>query len=89
MPCAPEVEPQQLSCGLRRMKRILMISTHGYVETKPSFGLPDTGALAQAILRLLRDKALSERLSQQGYEKAHSMFTWAMIAQSTLKEVRQ
>lgn len=49
----------------------------------------DTGALAQAILRLLRDKALSERLSQQGYEKAHSMFTWAMIAQSTLKEVRQ
>ena len=49
----------------------------------------DTQALAQVILRLLRDRTLSNRLSQQGYEKAHSMFAWATIAQSTLKEVEQ
>lgn len=49
----------------------------------------DTQALAKTILRLLRDRALSDRLSQRGYEKAHSMFTWAAIAQSTLKAIKQ
>jgi len=49
----------------------------------------NTQALAQAILRLLKDKALSDRLSHRGYEKAHSMFTWAAIAQSTLKAIKQ
>jgi mannosylfructose-phosphate synthase len=49
----------------------------------------DTQALAKMILRLLRDRALSNRLSQQGYERAHSMFTWAAIAQSTLKAIKQ
>jgi len=49
----------------------------------------DTQAMAQAILRLLRDRALSDRLSRQGYEKAHSMFTWAAITQSTLEAIKQ
>ena len=49
----------------------------------------DTQALAEAILKLLRDKHLHEEIARKGYEKAHSTFTWERIAESTLKIVSQ
>jgi len=49
----------------------------------------DTRALAEAILRLLKDKTLYNKLSGNGYEKVHSMFTWPTIADRTLKIVKQ
>jgi mannosylfructose-phosphate synthase len=49
----------------------------------------DTRALAEAILRLLKDKALHNKLSANGYEKAYSVFTWPTIADRTLKIVKQ
>lgn len=33
-------------------KRILMISTHGYFEVKPAFGLPDTGGQVAYVIEL-------------------------------------
>jgi len=45
----------------------------------------DTPALADALLKLLKDKHLHERISRQGYEKALSIFTWERIAEATLK----
>ena len=49
----------------------------------------DTQALAEAILRLLRDKHLREEISRKGYEKAHSTFTWEHIAENTLEITSQ
>jgi mannosylfructose-phosphate synthase len=49
----------------------------------------DTRALAEAILRLLTDRTLHNKLSGNGYEKVHSVFTWPMIADRTLKIVKQ
>jgi len=49
----------------------------------------DTKALAEAILKLLKDKPLYEEIARKGYEKAYSMFTWERIAESTLKIVSQ
>ena len=49
----------------------------------------DTKALAEAILKLLKDKHLYEEIARKGYEKAYSMFTWERIAESTLKIVSQ
>ena len=40
--------------------------------------------MAQTVVRLLKDKHLQRQISQKGYEKAHSTFTWEKIAQSTL-----
>ena len=48
----------------------------------------DTQALAKTILKLLRDKVLHDEISQRGYKKVHSLFTWEMIAnriQDTVK----
>jgi len=44
----------------------------------------DTESLARAILELLRDRQLHDRLSRLGYKKAHSRFTWKHIAGSML-----
>ncbi len=49
----------------------------------------DIQALAEAILKLLKDKGLYDEISRKGYEKAHSMFTWEMIAKSTLNIIEQ
>ena len=43
------------------MNRILMISTHGYFEAKPSFGLPDTGGQVAYVIEL------SLALAKYGY----------------------
>ena len=47
----------------------------------------DTQALAEAILRLLKNKRLHETISRKGHEKAHAIFTWERIAESTLKVI--
>ncbi|MBA7701175.1 Mannosylfructose-phosphate synthase [subsurface metagenome] len=47
----------------------------------------DTQALTGAILKLLKDKRLRKEISQKGYEKAHSMFTWEHIAENTLRVI--
>jgi len=47
----------------------------------------DTQALAEAILKLLKDKRLHEEISRRGREKALSMFTWERIAQDTLRVI--
>ena len=44
------------------MKRILMISTHGYFESKPSLGLPDTGGQVVFVIEL------SKALAKSGYK---------------------
>ena len=44
------------------MKRILMISTHGYFEGKPSLGLPDTGGQVVFVIEL------SKALAESGYK---------------------
>ncbi len=49
----------------------------------------DIQALAEAILKLLKDKRLYEEISRKGYEKAYSTFTWERIAESTLKTVSE
>ena len=49
----------------------------------------DTKALAEAILKLLKDKRLHQELSRRGCEKALATFTWERIAESTLKVVSQ
>lgn len=43
-------------------KRIMMISTHGYVSTHPEFGKPDTGGQVVYVLEL------SRYLSRMGYK---------------------
>jgi mannosylfructose-phosphate synthase len=45
----------------RQPKRILMISTHGYVSGRPELGRPDTGGQVVYVLRL------SEALARLGY----------------------
>ena len=47
----------------------------------------DTQALAEAILKLLKDRRLYNEISRKGYEKAHSLFTWERIAENTLKVI--
>lgn len=49
----------------------------------------DTGKLAKTIITLLKDQNLYNDISQKGYNKAHSMFTWGMIADKTLQIIRQ
>jgi len=43
-------------------KRILMISTHGYFEAQPSYGLPDTGGQVAYVIEL------SLALAKLGYQ---------------------
>lgn len=45
----------------RQQRRILMISTHGYVAAEPELGKPDTGGQVVYVLRL------SESLARLGY----------------------
>ena len=40
----------------------------------------DTPALAKTILRLLEDRTLYDKISRNGHDKVHSLFTWEMIA---------
>ena len=47
----------------------------------------DIQALAEVILKLLRDKRLCEEISRKGYGKAYSTFTWERIAESMLRTV--
>lgn len=47
----------------------------------------DTQALAEAILKLLKDQRLHDEIARKGYEKANSMFTWEYIAKSTLEVI--
>ena len=42
----------------------------------------DTPALAKTILRLLEDRTLYDKISRNGHDKVHSLFTWEMIAKS-------
>ena len=49
----------------------------------------DTQALAETILKLLKDKRLRQEISRKGYEKAYSAFTWEHIAESTLDVISQ
>jgi len=49
----------------------------------------DTGKLGKTIVTLLKDQGLYNEISQKGYQKAHSMFTWEMIANKTLEIIRQ
>lgn len=46
----------------RPTKRILMISTHGYVAAQPELGKPDTGGQVVFVLKL------AESLAQMGYK---------------------
>ena len=46
----------------RPPKRILMISTHGYVDAHPELGRPDTGGQVVYVLNL------SECLARLGYK---------------------
>ncbi len=46
----------------RRTKRIMMISTHGYVSAEPEFGMPDTGGQVVYVLEL------SKCLARMGYK---------------------
>ena len=48
----------------------------------------DTQALVKAILRLLGDRALYGKISQKGYDKVHSLFTWEMIAKRIQETAR-
>jgi len=45
----------------------------------------DAQAMAQTIVKLLKDKRLQKEISDKGYEKAHSTFTWEKIAGNTLR----
>ena len=47
--------------GPKRSKRIMMISTHGYVAAEPEFGKPDTGGQVVYVLEL------SKCLARMGY----------------------
>ena len=47
--------------GPKRSKRIMMISTHGYVASEPEFGKPDTGGQVVYVLEL------SKCLARMGY----------------------
>jgi len=49
----------------------------------------DTRKLAKTIVTLLKDQRLYSAISRTGYHKAHSMFTWEMIANKTLEIIRQ
>ncbi len=46
----------------QRYRRIMMISTHGYVSTQPEFGKPDTGGQVVYVLEL------AKCLARLGYE---------------------
>ncbi|MEX0641108.1 MAG: glycosyltransferase [Pirellulales bacterium] len=48
--------------GHRRISRIAMISTHGYVAAMPELGKPDTGGQVAYVL------ALSRHLARMGYQ---------------------
>ncbi|QGJ71691.1 Mannosylfructose-phosphate synthase [Planctomycetales bacterium 10988] len=50
-----------MSAAQRRTKRIMMISTHGYVAAEPEFGKPDTGGQVVYVLEL------SKCLARMGY----------------------
>ena len=47
--------------AIRASKRIMMISTHGYVSASPEFGMPDTGGQVVYVLEL------SKCLARMGY----------------------
>jgi len=49
----------------------------------------DSQALAETIVKLLKDKGLQKEISRKGYEKAHSTFTWEKVAESTLGIISQ
>jgi len=49
----------------------------------------DSQALAETIIKLLKDKGLQKEILRKGYEKAHSTFTWEKIAESTLGIISQ
>jgi len=49
----------------------------------------DTEAMAKSIVRLLQDKSLHEDISRNGYNKAHTCFTWDNIARRILETVEQ
>ena len=49
----------------------------------------DTRRLAKTIVTLLKDRRLYNEISQNGYHKAHSIFTWEMISNKTLEIIRQ
>ena len=49
----------------------------------------DTRKLAKTIVTLLKDQGLYNEISQKGCYKARSMFTWEVIANKTLKIIRQ
>jgi len=49
----------------------------------------DTHKLAKTVVTLLKDQRLHNEISQKGYHKAHSMFTWEIIANKTLEIIRQ
>ena len=58
---------RELKCNVldeevNRMARILMISTHGYFEGKPSFGRADTGGQIVFVIEL------SKALAKLGYK---------------------
>lgn len=46
----------------RKLQRIMMISTHGYVSAEPEFGMPDTGGQVVYVLEL------SKCLARLGYQ---------------------
>jgi len=45
----------------------------------------DTDRLANAIIRLLQDKAMRQRMGQNALEKTHNELSWTTIAQQTMK----
>jgi len=47
----------------------------------------DTEAMAKSIVRLLRDESLHKDISRNGYNKAHTFFTWDNIAGRILEIV--
>jgi len=49
----------------------------------------DIHKLAKTVVTLLKDQRLYNEISQKGYHKAHSMFTWEMIANKTLEIIKQ
>src|SRR5690606_28248507 len=67
--------------GPKRSKRIMMISTHGYVAAEPQFGKPDTGGQVVYVLEL------SKCLARMGY--AVDVLTRQFEGQPTIEPIAE
>ncbi|PKM80618.1 MAG: DUF1957 domain-containing protein [Firmicutes bacterium HGW-Firmicutes-14] len=49
----------------------------------------DVNSLASAVLRILSEPGLAEKLSHSGWEKVNSVYNWGFIAAETIKVYRE